>query len=180
MTSFRYFTLLLAGVLLSVSTVWAQDNSDSSRSGSLSVKEPVDFVPLASTGYQGIAATSVTVGAQATGLPCFNCVTNQTSINVGLPMPMAVLTHGNAVTITVTFENTTYTGPCSVTYLFKQGTTVLQRGVYNYPSGCNTTSTYNAAYFNTTVPSGSGATVLQGIVKAGSISSSVTLNVTIQ
>ena len=171
--------MVISSLLLGMSVLLAQDRNNLDEGRALSVDQPADSVPL-TAGFQGIAASSVTVGAQATGLPCFNCVANQTTLNLGLSMPLAVLTQGSAITITVTFENLTYNGPCSVVYSFKQGKTTLKKGSYSYPSGCSTESVYNATYFNTTVPSAPGSTVLQAVVEAGTIKSAVTENLTIQ
>ena len=129
--------------------------------------------------YQGIAATSVTVGFPISGLPCFNCINNITANDAGISMPLAVMTQGTSVTITVLFEDTSYSGPCSVSYKMKQGSSTIQGGTYTYPSGC-TINTFNGVYFNVTVPSSPGPVTLQAAVSAGTIKSGVAQNLTIQ
>ncbi len=136
------------------------------------------FAPL-TAGYQGIAVTSATIGASVSGLPCSTCIPDESAPYVGLSMPLAVVTQNSSVTITVVLQDTTYTGPCRVSYNLKQGKTVIQSGGFAVRGGC-VADTFNFVYFNETVPALAGATVLTGVVTAGSIKSTASVPVTIQ
>jgi hypothetical protein len=168
--------ILLMG--LALAPAQAQERSLLSAGG-FSVPRNGSFMPLTTATYQGIAATSVTAGVPVSGLPCFNCITNVIATDAGISMPLAVLPGGSPVTITVLFEDTSYSGPCSVTYFFKQNMAVIQKGTYTYPSGCSANS-FNGTYFNVTVPPLPGSTLLQAVVVAGSIKSAAVQAVTIQ
>jgi hypothetical protein len=179
MNTLRSCTIALAVMLANVAAVRGQDKAeDSSHATVVTIPGNGLFVPL-TAGYQGIAATSATIGAAANGLPCSTCISGESAPYVALPMPLAVVTQNSSVTITVALQDTTYTGPCRVVYNLKQGKTVIQTGSFSVRGGC-VANTFNYVYFNETVPAVPGATVLQGVVTAGSIKSSVTVPITIQ
>ena len=173
MRTLSFCTLLLAIALMPVA---AQDNVSAVGFSVPRVGLPVH--PAAGA-YAGIAATSVTVGLPVSGLPCFSCISGVVGNDAGISMPLAVISQGTQVTITVLFEDTAYSGPCNVTYHMKQNGAAIQNGNYVFPSGC-TANTFEGVYFNVTVPSSPGPMALQAVVTAGTIKTGVVQNLTIQ
>jgi len=60
----------------------------------------------------GFDITSATVGFEAAGVPCFNCVPDA-DFNMGLSVPQTVLLSQTPVEYTMTYVNEMYDGPCT-------------------------------------------------------------------
>ncbi len=142
---------------------------------------PLAMAPLAAA-IPAVAMTSVTVGPQVTGFPCFGgaagCV-DTTASTVAIPMPLAVIPQKGAVTYTVQFQDNSYTGTCSAAYTLTQGTTAIAHKSYSLSGGCKSGYVYTVA-FNTTVPAKPGATKLSGSVVGGTNKSAASLGIAIQ
>ena len=118
-----------------------------------------------------IGFTNASVGMQMKGFPCMGGASgcaDQTPGTIALSSPMAVVMKGSKVTYTFEFEDVSYTGPCSLAFVLKDGTTKLDSGHYKFPSGCTPNTVYFAS-FNRILKSNKkmGIGVLNGSLKAG-------------
>src|SRR5579863_9876811 len=98
-------------------------------------------VIVADSAYQGIAATSVTIGAGGpnNAMPCLDCVPDTTgSATFGDPLYLLGFA-GNGYTpldVTLLIEDTAYTGPCTGVYVLVQGGVTILSGKQEIFGGC--------------------------------------------
>jgi hypothetical protein len=127
----------------------------------ISIPNP-DTVPA--TLDLGFFANIVTVGHQDPNvLPCFNCVSGASQVNLGIAVPLSVVHQGTAQNITVTGQNVSYSGPCTFSF-------AIRASVTSAPilTGSTAGSCYPAvwaAWFPVTIPNAPGRYLLQGEIQ---------------
>jgi hypothetical protein len=173
MRNIRFSTLsplVLAMALAIPATVVAQDNS--SQNGAPTVfSYSVSHSQTPPIVITVIGFTNASAGMQIKGFPCMGgtagCA-DSVAGTLALPAPMAVLMKNSKVTYTFEFEDVSYTGPCSLSFVLMDGTTKMDSGNYTFPSGCAPNTVYFAA-FNRTLKSTKklGIAALNGSLKAG-------------
>jgi len=162
--------LALAAALAVPAPVLAQDNSSQndaptvfSHSVARSQKPPMMMTV--------IGFTNASVGMQMPGFPCLGgsagC-SDPTPGTIALPAPLAVAMDGSNVSYTFEFEDVSYTGPCSMSFLLMDGTTKLDSGSYTFPTGCQPNTVYFASFNRTLKPDKKmGVATLKGTLKGG-------------
>jgi len=80
-----------------------------------------------------------------------------------------VVLRNTPLAVSMEVEDESYTGPCTLFYEIKQGTTVVASGTHVISGGC-TSPSEKITYWDVTIPSAAtpGAAVLTGGVIAGS------------
>jgi hypothetical protein len=172
MCEFRFPTfsslLVLVAAIAIPALALAQDNSNSAPEvfsyGVAHSKTPPRMMTA-------IGFTNASAGMQVNGFPCMGgtagCA-DQVTGTIALAAPQAVVMKGSKVTYTFEFEDVSYTGPCSLDYVLTIGTTKVDSGHYNFPSGCAPNTVYFAAFnrvLKTSKKNGVGQ--LNGALKAG-------------
>jgi hypothetical protein len=175
---FSILSLLVLAVALTLPALGpAQDNN--SHNGAPTVfsygVSPAQTPPMVIT---VIGFTNASVGLQVKGFPCMGGTTgcaDQVAGTLALPTPMAVIKKGSKVTYTFEFEDVSYTGPCSLSFVLMDGTIKLDSGQYTFPTGCVPNTVYFAA-FNRTLKSTKkmGVAALNGSLKAGTHKDTIT------
>jgi hypothetical protein len=135
------------------------------------VVQPMIVLPYTPPLRPGIIGPStVTIGAQIPGLPCFDCSTfPQGDPNLSIATPLYVVPRNTPLAVSMEVKDQTYTGPCTLFYEIKEGTTVVSSGTRVITGGC-TASSGKITYWGVNIPSSTtpGAAVLSGGVIAGS------------
>jgi hypothetical protein len=180
MRNFRFSTfsslLVLAATLAVPAVVLAQDSSANDAPTVLSYGIAGSQTPPMTITVIGF--TNASVGMQMTGFPCMGgtagCA-DQTSGTIALPVPMAVVMKDSKVTYTFEFEDVSYTGPCSLSFVLMVGKTKLDSGSYKFPNGCKPMTAYFAS-FNRTLKSSQkmGIGALNGSLKGGKHTDTIT------
>jgi len=135
-------------------------------------QDSADAVPA--TSVPAVAMTSVIVANQVPGFPCFGAAPgcgDTVPNTLGMLFPLAYVSQGTAVTYVLTFQNNSYTGPCTIAYSLTQGSTVIQSGYFNITCGPGL-YLYN---FTNTIPLTPGATMLHGLLAAGKTKSKASM-----
>jgi hypothetical protein len=117
-----------------------------------------------------IGPGTLTIGAQISGLPCFGCATFPFGgPNLSIAAPLYVVPRNTPLAVSMEVKDQTYSGPCTLFYEIKEGTTVVASGTRVITGGC-TAPSEKLGYWAVTVPSSAtpGAAVLSGGVIAGS------------
>jgi len=152
---------------------------DVSASGrAISAPNPTGPLPPDATN-NGLAATNVSVGIEAAGVPCENCVLHGGTPNVGLPFPIFAVSKGSILTVSTWFQSTSYTGPCTASFVMKQGSSIVASGSYPYPGGCMAGQLYGV-FFTVPVPTTTGQTGVIGSVTGGANKSSAVTAINVQ
>jgi hypothetical protein len=127
-----------------------------------------------------IGFTNASVGMQMKGFPCMGGTTgcaDQTPGTIALSAPMAVVMKGSKVTYTFEFEDVSYTGPCSLSFVLVDGATKLDAGHYDFPAGCTANTAYFASFdrvLRSKMKMGIGT--LKGSLKAGTYKDAIAQN----
>jgi len=161
----KFSIAALALVLLAVAPTFA-------ASGDATLQAvPRPFVPT--TASLGILMTTVSIGqSDQPPLPCWDCVLGASIYDLGIAEPLAVVPQGSSMTVTMTWDNLSYTGVGLFAYAIRSSLTAapIQAAVQSadiFPSGW-------WGRFIITVPSTPGAYLLQGSVTYGSAVTSIT------
>ncbi|HXM24212.1 MAG TPA: hypothetical protein VN948_23350 [Terriglobales bacterium] len=162
--------LVLAAALAIPALVLAQDNNSQNDAPAV-FSYGVARSQTPSMMITVIGFTNASVGMQVTGFPCMGGASgcaDQIPGTIALSAPMAVVMKGSKVTYTFEFEDVSYTGPCSLSFVLMNGTTKLDSGHYKFPSGCKPNTVYFAG-FNRILKSNKkmGIGALNGSLKAG-------------
>ena len=117
------------------------------------------------TANLGFFTGIVTMGPQDpnSALPCFNCVNGASVENLGLGLPLTVVSQGAAMTVTVVGQDVSYDGPCTFSFMIRSSPSSppIQAGSVSgscYPGVW-------IAYFPITVSGPTGGYLLQGVIK---------------
>jgi len=130
-------------------------------------------------GKPPLAVSSVTVGPQVSGFPCFGGASgcgDTVSNTVAVPMPLSVIPHGGAASYVVQVQDVSYNGACTISYTLKQGTTKIAGAAHKMT--CASGYLYIIS-FGSNVPAKLGAAKLTGAVVGGTNKPAATLGVTI-
>ncbi len=173
MRNFRFSAfsslLVLAAALAVPALVLAQDGSANDAPTVLSYDIAGSQTPPMTITVIGF--TNASVGMQMKGFPCMGgtagCA-DPTAGTIALPVPMAVVMKGSKVTYTFEFEDVSYTGPCSLSFVLMVGQTKIDSGNYKLPTGCKPMTAYFAS-FDRTLKSNQkmGIGALNGSLKGG-------------
>jgi hypothetical protein len=168
----KLYVVTLAVVLLGIAPIYA-------ASGDASFQAiPRPFVPTTAT-LPGVLMTTLSIGeSDQPPLPCWNCVNGASVVSLGIAAPMAAVTAGSAMTVTLTWDDLSYAGPAQFAYAIRStlSTAPIQAAALSadiYPSGW-------WGRFIITVPSMPGAYLLQGSVTYGSWVTSINTPLIIQ
>jgi hypothetical protein len=151
----KLYVVALAVVLLGISPIFASD-------GASLQAVPRPFVPNTAT-LPGILITTVSIGASdQPPMPCWNCVTGATVTNLGIAEPLSVVPAGSSMTVTLTWDDLSYSGAAQFAYAIRSTLTATPISAAAlsadiFPSGW-------WGRFIVTVPSMPGAYLLQGSV----------------
>jgi hypothetical protein len=118
-----------------------------------------------------VGPSSISIGAQTTGLPCSNCGPATLGPNVSIPVPMYVVPRNQPLTVTLVSENINYTGPCTLKYAIKQGAAAISGGTRATSAGCSAPpgSGYVTAWgVNLPMSVEPGPAILEGAIMVGS------------
>lgn len=168
--------LVLAAAMAVPAHVLAQDNSTNEAPTVLSYG--IAESPAPPRMMTAIGFTNASAGMRMAGFPCMGgtagCA-DQTAGTIALATPLAVVMKGSKVTYTFEFDDVSYTGPCSLSYVLMVGTTKVDSGSYKFPTGCKPKTAYFASFnriLKTTQKTGVGA--LNGTLKAGTHTDTIT------
>jgi len=160
-----------------ISPVRAQDRpadmSSSVRTFSVPMPAPHPS-PVPANQYGGLAMTIVAVGEETPGVPCQQCVARAGEPNIGLPWPVFTVQQGDILSISTWFESSTYTGPCTIALILKNGGNVVYSGTFPWPGGCQAGNLYGAI-FTVPAPTATGFTQVIGKIAGGGVNKSGTV-----
>jgi hypothetical protein len=174
---FSTFSLPVLVATLAISAlVVAQDNSQNGAPTVFSYGVSSSQTPPIKITVIGF--TNANVAIQMKGFPCMGGTSgcaDQVPGTLALSAPMAVVMNGSKLTYTFEFEDVSYTGACSVSFILMDGATKLDSGNYTFPKGCMPNTVYFAA-FNRTLKSKQkmGIPSLNGSLKAGTHKDTIT------
>jgi hypothetical protein len=177
------FSLMTAGLtaLAVVSPAAAADSKVidvSATARVISIQKPTGAAKP-DTDYSGLAATNVSVGPETSGLPCGECVPGAGGNSIGLPWPEFAIPSGTTLTVSTWFEATTYTGACTAGVILMQGNTLVAKGTYPFPGGCNAGYLYGV-FFTIPAPATTGFTSVVGTISGGNNKSGADTFINIQ
>jgi len=166
----KVYVVALAVALLGIAPIFAADASLQSI--------PRPFVPITET-TPALLLTTTTIGASdQPPLPCWNCVTGASVVSLGIAEPLSVVTGGDSMTVTLTWDDLSYSGKAQFAYAIRSTLTAppIQAAALSadiYPSGW-------WGRFIITVPSVPGAYFLQGSVTWDGVSANISAPLIIQ
>ena len=166
----KVYVVALAVVLLGIVPMFAGDANLQAV--------PRPFVSNPET-MPALLMTTVTIGASdQPPLPCWDCVTGASVVSLGIAEPLSVVTAGSSMTVTLTWDDLSYTGTAQFAYAIRPSLTAppIQAAALSadiYPSGW-------WGRFIITVPSAPGAYFLQGSVTWGGVSAAISAPLIIQ
>jgi hypothetical protein len=168
----KLYVVALAVVLLGITPIFAASDGASLQA------VPRPFVPTTGTA-PGILINTITIGeSDQPPMPCWNCVSGATVTNLGIAAPMSVVPGGSSMTVTVTFDNLSYTGTAKFAYAIRSSLTATP-----IQAAALSADVYPGLWwgrFIITVPSMPDGYLLQGSVTYGSAVTSINVPLIIQ
>lgn len=166
----KVYVVALAVALLGISPLFADDAS--------SQAVPRPFVSISET-TPALLMTTVTIGnSDQPPLPCWDCVSGASVHSLGIAQPLAVVTGGNSMTVTLTWDDLSYIGRAQFAYAIRTSPTAPPIQAAALPAFISPGGWWGR--FIITVPSVPGAYMLQGSVTWDGFSANITSPLVIQ